>query len=215
MVSAIPQDWLEVMGDFISQAETAEIINSSLELRKTGVVYPPEDMVFNALKLTPYRSVRAVILGQDPYFCEGQAHGLAFSVPDGVKIPPTLRNIFKEYSADLCRPVPTSGDLTNWALNGVLLLNTILTVQAGKPESHLHLNWQKLTNAVVSAVALKKERVTFILWGRHAIEKAKNIPEHHRVITSPHPSPLAAYRGFFGSKPFSSAQSADWQWPEL
>ncbi|MBO5899593.1 MAG: uracil-DNA glycosylase [Lentisphaeria bacterium] len=211
----IPDEWLNAVTEFISVEDIEKIVNSSLELRKNAQIYPPRDLVFNALELTALSDVRAVILGQDPYFNEGEAHGLAFSVRQGVKLPPTLKNIFKEYASDLGRSVPESGDLSNWARNGVLLLNAVLTVEAGKPASHAHLNWQHLTDAVIRAVNKKTEPVTFILWGNYAIEKQKLISSHHNIITSPHPSPLAAYRGFFGSRPFSRSQRPDWSWPEL
>ena len=211
----IPGDWLEAVREFISEEEINSIWQSSLEKRSENSVYPPEELVFNALELTPYDSVRAVILGQDPYFGAGEAHGLAFSVPDGIKLPPTLKNIFKEYQSDLNRPTPASGNLTNWAKNGVLLLNSVLSVDAGKPASHAKLGWQKFSDAVIKAVNKREESITFILWGSFAQSKAAFISERHTIVSSPHPSPLAAYRGFFGSKPFSRAERDDWKWPEL
>lgn len=211
----IPADWLEKIVPFISEKEIAALWQSTLDKREKSVVYPPEKLVFNALKLTPYASVRAVILGQDPYFGEGEAHGLAFSVPDKVKLPPTLKNIFREYQSDLGREIPESGNLSNWAKNGVLLLNSVLTVEAGKPASHAKLGWQKFTDAVIRAVDQKEQSISFILWGSFAQSKAQLISGHHTIISSVHPSPLAAYRGFFGSKPFSKAERSDWSWPEL
>lgn len=211
----IPADWLEKIVPFISEKEIAALWQSTLDKREKSVVYPPENLVFNALKLTPYASVRAVILGQDPYFGEGEAHGLAFSVPDQVKLPPTLKNIFREYQSDLGREIPESGNLSNWAKNGVLLLNSVLTVEAGKPASHAKLGWQKFTDAVIRAVDQKEQSISFILWGSFAQSKAQLISGHHTIISSVHPSPLAAYRGFFGSKPFSKAERSDWSWPEL
>lgn len=211
----IPADWLEKIVPFISEKEIAALWQSTLDKREKSVVYPPEKLVFNALKLTPYASVRAVILGQDPYFGEGEAHGLAFSVPDQVKLPPTLKNIFREYQSDLGREIPESGNLSNWAKNGVLLLNSVLTVEAGKPASHAKLGWQKFTDAVIRAVDQKEQSISFILWGSFAQSKAQLISGHHTIISSVHPSPLAAYRGFFGSKPFSKAERSDWSWPEL
>ena len=211
----IPADWLEKIVPFISEKEIAALWQSTLDKREKSVVYPPENLVFNALKLTPYPSVRAVILGQDPYFGEGEAHGLAFSVPDLVKLPPTLKNIFREYQSDLGREIPESGNLSNWAKNGVLLLNSVLTVEAGKPASHAKLGWQKFTDAVIRAVDQKEQSISFILWGSFAQSKAQLISGHHTIISSVHPSPLAAYRGFFGSKPFSKAERSDWSWPEL
>ena len=211
----LPRPWLDAITKHISCERVEEIFNASLLCRQNGVVYPPAEKVFNAFELTPYESVKAVILGQDPYFNEGEAHGLAFSVPDGVKLPPTLRNIFKEYADDLNREIPQSSDLTNWAKGGVLLLNAILTVNAGMPESHKNIGWQEFTDAVIKAVNDKTERVSFILWGNYAKGKTKYISSRHNVIAGVHPSPLAAYRGFFGSKPFSKAQTGNWVWPEI
>ena len=212
---ALPEDWRSAVSPHIDIERLNGIYRTSLELRKTSRIYPPEELVFNAFKLTRYDSVKAVILGQDPYFGEGEAHGLAFSVPNGVKFPPTLRNIFKEYADDLGREIPEQSDLSNWARGGVLLVNSILTVEAGTPESHKNLGWQEFTDAVIKAVSDKTAPVTFILWGKYAQSKAKFISGHHKIISTPHPSPLAAYRGFFGSKPFSQAQTENWKWPEL
>ena len=211
----LPSDWLEATAPFISYDELNSIWQSSIEKRNASTVYPPEELVFNALSLTPISSIRAVILGQDPYFGEGEAHGLAFSVPNGVKMPPTLKNIFKEYQSDLGRALPVNSDLSNWAKNVVLLLNSVLTVEAGKPASHAKLGWQKFTDAVIKAVNAQDRRITFILWGAFAQSKISLISERHNVIQSPHPSPLAAYRGFFGSKPFSGSETCDWKWPEV
>lgn len=211
----IPADWLDAVSPFIPVDEVNSIWRKSMKKRESSVVYPPAGDVFNALRLTPYESVRAVILGQDPYFGEGEAHGLAFSVPDGVKMPPTLKNIFKEYQSDLARERPQSSDLSNWAKNGVLLLNSVLTVESGKPASHAKLGWQDFTDAVIRAVDAKEQSVSFILWGAFAQSKAQLISSRHTIISSPHPSPLAAYRGFFGSKPFSRAERSDWSWPEV
>lgn len=215
MENTIPADWMEAVAPFITVDEITSIWQKSMKRRAVNTVYPPVKDVFNALHFTPYKSVRAVILGQDPYFGEGEAHGLAFSVPNGVKMPPTLKNIFKEYQNDLSREFPQNSDLTNWAKNGVLLLNSVLTVDSGKPASHAKIGWQLFTDAIIKAVNAKSENVTFILWGSFAQSKIPLISERHTVITSPHPSPLAAYRGFFGSKPFSGAERPDWKWPEV
>ena len=211
----LPQEWLNAVLPYISRERLDDIYQASLCCRASRTVYPPEELVFNAFLLTPYSSVRAVILGQDPYFGEGEAHGLAFSVPDGVKVPPTLRNIFKEYADDLGRDYPGKSDLSCWAKSGVLLLNSILTVESGRPESHKDLGWQEFTDAVIKAVNDKSEPVAFILWGNYARSKSKYISPHHKVLASSHPSPLASYRGFFGSKPFSNAETCDWKWPEV
>ena len=211
----LPDSWLNAVSDFITIEDIRRIYASSRERRKYNTVYPPDELVFNAFRMTPPEKVRCVILGQDPYHGENEAHGLAFSVPDGIRIPPSLRNIFKEYHDDLGRDIPLSGNLSSWAANGVLLLNTVLTVDADTPASHSDLNWQRFTDAVIRAVDAGKNRVSFILWGSYAKSKASLISARHKVILSAHPSPLSAYRGFFGSKPFSQAEHPDWSWPEL
>ena len=167
-------------------------------------VYPPKDYIFNALKLTSYESTKVVIVGQDPYHGKGEAHGLSFSVQKGVKIPPSLKNIYKELYDDLGILPKDNGDLTGWAKEGVLLLNAVLTVEKDKAASHRNLGWEPLTDYIIKLLNLKEKPVVFILWGNFAKEKAKFITNpHHYIITSPHPSPFSAYSGFFGSKPFS------------
>ena len=176
------------------------------------VVYPPRDCRFRALELTPLESVRVVILGQDPYHGAGQAMGLCFAVPDGERVPPSLANIYKELASDLGVAPPAHGNLSGWARQGVLLLNTSLTVEHGKAGSHAGRGWEAVTDACVAAVAEREEPSVFILWGSHAQAKAARIPalqgeSRHLIIRSPHPSPLSAYRGFFGSRPFSRANA--------
>ncbi len=167
-------------------------------------VYPPRNYIFNALKLTPYENVKVVIMGQDPYHGEGEAHGLSFSVQKGIKVPPSLQNIYKELYDDLGIPIREDGDLTGWAQEGVLLLNAVLTVQKDQPASHRNLGWEKLTDYIIKVINLKEEPVVFILWGNFAKEKRSLITNPiHYVITSPHPSPFSARSGFFGSRPFS------------
>ncbi|NCC94727.1 MAG: uracil-DNA glycosylase, partial [Opitutae bacterium] len=181
-------------------------------------VFPPERRIFHALQLTPPAAVRAVLLGQDPYHDDGQAEGLAFSVPAGVKFPPSLRNIFKEYAADLGRPVPESGSLRDWAENGVLLLNSVLSVRAHEAGSHRKFGWESFTDAVIRSLNRKQERIVFLLWGNFALAKRPLIDEtRHTVLANVHPSPLSAHRGFFGSRPFSQAELAlgNWRWPGL
>lgn len=191
----------------------------------TKTVYPPKDYIFNALKLTPFSKTKVVIVGQDPYHGEGEAHGLSFSVQKGVKIPPSLQNIYKELQDDLNIPIAQTGDLTKWGKEGVLMLNAVLTVEKDKPASHRNLGWELLTDYIIKLLNTKEEPVVFILWGNFAKEKAKYITnKNHLIITSPHPSPFSARSGFFGSKPFSKTntflkehglQEIDWQIEEI
>lgn len=167
-------------------------------------IYPDMYDIFNAMKITDYNNVKAVILGQDPYHGPGQAHGLSFSVKDGIQPPPSLVNIFKEYHDDLGYDIPKSGNLTKWAENGVLLLNTVLTVQGGMAASHKGIGWEIFTDRVISLLNNREQPIVFILWGRFARDKKKLITNpNHYILESAHPSPLSAYNGFFGSKPFS------------
>lgn len=167
-------------------------------------IYPPKDYIFNALKLTSYENTKVVIVGQDPYHGKGEAHGLSFSVQKGVRVPPSLQNIYKELNDDLKIPPKDNGDLTEWAKQGVLLLNAVLTVEKDKAASHRNLGWEPMTDYIIKLLNLKNKPVAFILWGNFAKEKAKLITNHqHYIIMSPHPSPFSAYSGFFGSKPFS------------
>lgn len=171
---------------------------------KTKTIFPPKDYIFNALKLTPYSNTKVVIVGQDPYHGVGEAHGLSFSVQEGIKIPPSLQNIYKELNTDLGIPIHNKGDLTKWGKEGVLMLNAVLTVEKDKPASHRNLGWELLTDYIIKILNQKEEPVVFILWGNFAKEKTKYITNpNHFIITSPHPSPFSARNGFFGSKPFS------------
>ncbi len=183
------------------------------------IIYPDKGDLFNAFKATPYNKVKVVIIGQDPYHQPGQAHGLAFSVNDGVKFPKSLQNIFKELNSDLSIDIPFTGNLTKWAKQGVLLINTGLSVRKDQANSHKSIGWQKLTDRIIELLGKREDPIVFILWGKHAQEKSKYILEHHKIIESAHPSPLSAYRGFFGSKPFSKTneflsslnkQTIDW-----
>jgi len=195
------------------------------EQRQQITVFPPDAEVFAALHLTPIEQVKVLILGQDPYHDDGQAHGLCFSVRPGIAIPPSLLNIFKELRSDLGCKMPNNGYLTHWAEQGVLLLNTVLTVQAHQANSHQGKGWEVFTDAVIAAVNAKTDPVVFVLWGANARKKLALInTNRHIVIESPHPSPLSAHRGFFGSRPFSRINAAlrdagkteiDWQIPEL
>lgn len=177
--------------------------------RSRAEVFPPASETFAALHLTPFAAVKVLILGQDPYHGPGQAHGLCFSVRDGVAPPPSLQNIYKELHDDLGCPAPTSGDLTAWAVQGVLLLNAVLTVRARSAGSHANKGWETFTDEVIRTVSAKPERVVFILWGAYARRKKALIDRtRHVVIESAHPSPLSAHNGFFGSRPFSTANRA-------
>ena len=174
------------------------------EAYRTGPVYPPADDIFNAFHFTPLPEVKVVILGQDPYHEPGQAHGLSFSVRPGIAIPPSLVNIYQELHDDLGCPIPDNGCLEPWARQGVLLLNTVLTVQAHRANSHQNIGWEEFTDAAIRVLAAQDRPMVFILWGRPAQRKQSMITNpRHLIITSPHPSPLSAYRGFFGSRPFS------------
>lgn len=212
----LPENWrifLEGSTDF---ARLDHTLGEVEKRRASGEVYPPSGKVFRAFELTPPERVRAVIIGQDPYHEPGQAQGLAFSVPAGTKWPPSLRNIFKEYTADTGFPAPETGDLTPWAKSGVLLMNAVLTVDAGAAASHAKkLGWELFTDSVIRALSRKRENISFILWGNFAASKKLLIdPEKHFVLVSAHPSPLSARRGFFGSRPFSQTQQTsgvDWR----
>jgi len=176
-------------------------------------VYPPAKLIFNAFDQCPFDRVKVVILGQDPYHGPGQAHGLCFSVNDGVDFPPSLRNIFKEIQSDIGSPIPISGNLERWAKQGVLLLNATLTVRAHLAGSHQKKGWEQFTDAVIHLVADRQEHVVFILWGNYAISKGEFIdPKKHLVLKSVHPSPLSASRGFFGNKQFSTTNKYLIEW---
>ncbi|AZK49021.1 uracil-DNA glycosylase [Paenibacillus lentus] len=197
-------DWDQVLAAEIGKPYFHELMNWLNEEYRVHTIFPPRSYLFQALKLTSYNDTRVVILGQDPYHGAGQAHGLSFSVLPGVKIPPSLRNIYKELSSDLGISIPPEGTLTAWAEEGVLLLNTVLTVREGLPGSHQGKGWEKFTDAVIEALNEREEPVVFILWGNHAQKKGAQInTKRHLIIESAHPSPLAARRGFFGSRPFS------------
>ena len=174
----------------------------------TKTIFPPKDHIFYALQLTPYKNTKVVIVGQDPYHGIGEAHGLSFSVQKGVKIPPSLQNIYKELKDDLNIPIAQTGDLTKWATEGVLMLNAVLTVEKDKPASHRGKGWELLTDYIIKILNNKEEPVVFILWGNFAKEKQKYITNpQHLVITSAHPSPFSARNGFFGSRPFSKTNN--------
>ena len=218
-------DWNPVLRAEFAKPYWAELQAFVNDERTHHTVYPPHDEVFAALHLTPYADVKVLILGQDPYHGPRQAHGLCFSVRPPVKPPPSLDNIFTELTDDIGAPRPDHGSLRHWADQGVLLLNATLTVRAGQAGSHQKRGWETFTDQVIDAVNAKPERVVFILWGSSARQKKKLVDQsRHVVIESPHPSPLSAHRGFFGSKPFSRANEAlvtagrqpvDWAIPDL
>ena len=203
-------DWNERLGDYLAGPAFQQLDQFVERERNHHTVYPRRDQVFRAFQLTPFAQTRVVILGQDPYHGPGQADGLAFSVPPGVRPPPSLRNILQELTTDLpIRPAGTAcGDLTSWARQGVLLLNTVLTVRRGEAGSHQKQGWEALTDQVIESVNQHPNRLVFILWGKMAGRKATLIDSRHTTIESAHPSPLSCYRGFWGSRPFSRANAA-------
>lgn len=174
------------------------------EKSKNKIIHPAEKDIFSALLYTPFEQLKVVLLGQDPYHGFGQAHGLCFSVQDGVKIPPSLRNIYKELHQDIGKEIPTNGNLTHWAKQGILMLNTTLTVEENKPMSHANMGWEKFTNAIIRKISEQKKGILFLLWGKHAQSKIPLIDTtKHIILQAAHPSPLSAYQGFFGCKHFS------------
>ena len=196
--------WNEILAEEMKKEYYQELQTFVQKRRQEVRVFPEENNVFNALELTPFESVKVVILGQDPYHGFGQAHGLSFSVQKGIPLPPSLKNIYKELQEDIGGDLPTEGDLSHWAKQGVLLLNTVLTVEEGNANSHKGRGWERLTNRLIESLNELKHPVIFILWGKPAQDKEKLITNpNHIILKAPHPSPLSAYRGFFGSKPFS------------
>ncbi|MDO5702780.1 MAG: uracil-DNA glycosylase [Lachnospiraceae bacterium] len=201
---AIKGAWAEALKGEFGKPYYAELYRTVLNEYRTREIYPPGSEIFNAFNYTPLENVRVVILGQDPYHEPGQANGLCFSVAPGVRIPPSLVNIYKEMESDLGCKAPSDGDLTGWAKQGVLLLNTVLTVRAHAANSHRNIGWERFTDAAIEVVAAEDRPIVFILWGGPARRKKQMIKNpKHLVIESPHPSPLSAYGGFFGSRPFS------------
>lgn len=204
----IENDWDEILKPYFNSKEYKKLENIINKEYKTKTIYPLKDEIFNAFKLTPYKDVKVLIMGQDPYHGEGEANGLAFSVKENIKIPPSLRNIFKELKDDLNIDVPKNGDLTKWAKEGVLLLNSSLTVIKDTPNSHKNLGWENLSDYIIKKLNNKETPVVFILWGNNAKEKERLITnKKHLIIKSPHPSPFSANKGFFGSKPFSKTNT--------
>ena len=219
----ITNDWALQLQEETRKPYYKKLYEMVVKEYKTTQVFPPSRDLFKAYELCPYHKVKVVILGQDPYHNVGQAQGMSFSVPKGVPLPPSLQNIFKEIRDDLSILEPDCGDLSYWAKQGVLLLNTVLTVRAHQAFSHRGIGWEEFTDATIRAIEEKEDPVVYILWGAPAQKKRSMIRQKKRlVLTAPHPSPLSAYRGFFGSKPFSKCnaylrkegvEEIDWQLP--
>lgn len=208
----VPESWRDALGPVLAE-QPARALGGFLQAEEDAGkrIYPPRGSRLRALELTPLDQVKVVILGQDPYHGAGQAHGLAFSVPPGVRVPPSLVNIYKELASDLGLERPAHGNLENWARQGVLLLNNSLTVEDGHAGSHQKMGWETITDAAVAAVAAREEPSVFMLWGSHARNKAMRVPGlmdgRHLVLTAPHPSPLSAHKGFLGCGHFSQANA--------
>jgi len=225
LTGEIPQSWQPALAGELTKPYWQRLTSVLRGAKAKHIpVYPPTTEIYKALELTPFDTVKVVILGQDPYHGPGQAHGLSFSVPRGEKIPPSLRNIFKELHADLGIPMPKTGNLEPWAKRGVLLLNAVLSVEQGKAGAHAGAGWENLTDSIIARLSQEREHLVFVLWGAQAQKKAALIDAtKHLILTSAHPSPLSAHRGFFGSRPFSRINDylqahgkapIDWQLPE-
>lgn len=209
MKKIIHNSWQEQLNDEFEKEYYQNLRAFLKQEYSQQVIYPDMHHIFSALELTPYEDVKVVILGQDPYHGKNQAHGLSFSVQPGVRTPPSLVNIYKELQSDLGYPPVAHGFLESWAKQGVLLLNTVLTVRAGQAYSHRKQGWEQLTDAIIQKLNRREQPIVFILWGKPAQEKARMIDTNrHAIIQAPHPSPLSAHRGFFGSKPFSKTNQA-------
>ena len=207
-MAAINNDWAEALKEEYKKPYYRELYKKVNEEYQTHEIFPPSDEIFSAFHLTPLKDVKVVILGQDPYHNNGQAHGLSFSVQKGVDIPPSLVNIYKELHDDLGCTIPSHGCLTKWAEQGVLMLNTVLTVRAHQANSHRGIGWEEFTDAAILALNSQDRPIVFILWGAPAQRKKRMLTNpKHLILEAPHPSPLAAYRGFFGSKPFSQTNA--------
>ncbi|SEH80146.1 Uracil-DNA glycosylase [Halobacillus karajensis] len=220
----LSNEWKSILKDEFKKDYFSYLQDQVNQEYQKRTVYPPYDEIFSALNYTSYESAKVVIIGQDPYHGENQAHGLSFSVRPGNRIPPSLRNIYKELKEDLGIEIPRHGYLVSWAEQGVLLLNDVLTVRAGEANSHRGLGWEKFTDAVIQSLNKRSRPLVFILWGKHAQKKGAVVDrDKHLVLTSSHPSPFAAHRGFYGSRPFSKANQflkqngmdpVDWSLPK-
>jgi uracil-DNA glycosylase len=208
MLEAMPGDWRTVLAEEMQKDYFQRLEAFVADERKSHVVFPPENDVFNAFKFTPFKSVKVLLLGQDPYHDDGQAHGLCFSVKPGLKPPPSLVNIFKELHSDIGCPIPKTGCLIPWAEQGILLLNAVLTVRAHEPASHAKHGWETFTDAVIDLLNAREQTMVFVLWGTYAQKKMKLIDgTRHRIVAAAHPSPLSVKK-FFGSRPFSAINAA-------
>ena len=217
----IENSWKEAIADEFEKPYFANLVEFVRKEYASGICYPPGNLIFNAFNHCPFNDVKVVIIGQDPYHEPGQANGLCFSVAEGVRFPPSLENIFKEVQADTGKPTPANGDLTRWVEQGVLLLNATLTVRAHQAGSHQNKGWEEFTDAAIRALATKRSGIVYMLWGKPAQNKAASVNNpKHLLLKAPHPSPLSAYRGFFGCRHFSRAnafleengiQPIDWQ----
>lgn len=206
-------DWDEVLNDEFEKPYYSKLREFLKSEYAEEMIYPQADDLWTAFKLTPFNEVKVVVLGQDPYHGPGQAHGLSFSVKPGIKIPPSLRNMFKELASDIGCPLPESGTLTGWAEQGVLMLNTVLTVREGQAHSHRKQGWETFTDEVIRKLSNRDEPIVFVLWGRPAQEKKKLIDvSRHATFESVHPSPLSASRGFIGSRPYSKTNKILESW---
>ncbi|MCU9613007.1 uracil-DNA glycosylase [Caldibacillus lycopersici] len=205
----LPLDWAEVLEGEFSKPYYVKLQQFLTEEYRQYTIYPKVEDIFQALRLTPFQQVKVVILGQDPYHGQNQAHGLSFSVQQGIAAPPSLKNIFHELQDDIGIPIPNHGNLESWAKQGVLLLNTVLTVRAGYAHSHKGKGWEQFTDKVIEVLNGRREPIVYLLWGNAAQSKEKLIDTaKHIILKAPHPSPLSAYKGFFGSKPFSKANNS-------
>lgn len=211
MIDQLTNSWKAILATEQQQTYYQNLQSFLTEQYKQETVYPKKEHIFNALQLTDYDAVKVVILGQDPYHGPNQAHGLSFSVEQGQKLPPSLKNMMKELQQDIGCELPDGGNLSDWARQGVLLLNTVLTVQAGRANSHKGRGWEQFTDAIIEKLAERDKAIVFLLWGKPAQSKRKiieQISDRHIILEAPHPSPLSAHRGFFGSKPYSKANAA-------
>ncbi|MFF2797306.1 uracil-DNA glycosylase [Lysinibacillus xylanilyticus] len=217
MKEDFPNDWRTILTEEIEKTYYTKLRQFVADEYSTETIYPPINDIMNAFYTTAYHDVKVVILGQDPYHGPNQAHGLSFSVMPGIPHPPSLRNMLKELQDDLGCPIPQNGTLTKWAQQGVMLLNTVLTVRAGQANSHKEQGWEQFTDAVIDKLASRDKPIIFVLWGKPAQRKKLLIRKYstpHLILEAPHPSPLSAYRGFFGSKPYSKINTQLVEWGE-